>query len=123
MSLQLQSGDVLRTLATADWDQAVLAVQMGDPDSAAAPPPARDSKRSVPDESRGGFVLRAHSEPPVRRRSLSERSIAVKRTILQVSPPASLLDFLMFHRPTGWSKSPDTLTVPVTLCNFAGSAP
>lgn len=35
------------------------------------------------DDSRGGFVLRARSEPPSRRRSLSERSVAVKRTILQ----------------------------------------
>lgn len=35
------------------------------------------------DDSRGGFVLRARSEPPSRRRSLSERSMAVKKTILQ----------------------------------------
>ncbi|VDN39719.1 unnamed protein product [Gongylonema pulchrum] len=34
------------------------------------------------DESRGGFVLKARSEAPTRRRSLSERSLAVKRTIL-----------------------------------------
>ncbi|CAG9537737.1 unnamed protein product [Cercopithifilaria johnstoni] len=34
------------------------------------------------DESRGGFVLKACSKAPTRRRSLSERSLAVKRTIL-----------------------------------------
>lgn len=35
------------------------------------------------DEFRGGFVLRVHSGAPARRRrSLSERSLAVKRTIL-----------------------------------------
>ncbi|EJD76031.1 junctophilin [Loa loa] len=33
-------------------------------------------------ESRGGFVLKACSKAPTRRRSLSERSLAVKRTIL-----------------------------------------
>lgn len=35
------------------------------------------------DEGRGGFVLKSRSEAPTRRRrSLSERSLAVKRTIL-----------------------------------------
>ncbi|VDO55079.1 unnamed protein product [Onchocerca flexuosa] len=34
------------------------------------------------DENRGGFVLKACSKAPTRRRSLSERSLAVKRTIL-----------------------------------------
>ncbi|VDN82797.1 unnamed protein product [Brugia pahangi] len=33
-------------------------------------------------ENRGGFVLKACSKAPTRRRSLSERSLAVKRTIL-----------------------------------------
>nr|CAD2129348.1 unnamed protein product [Meloidogyne enterolobii] len=35
------------------------------------------------DESRGGFVLKAYSGTNKRRRSLSERSLAVKRSILQ----------------------------------------
>uniref|UniRef100_A0A8R1Y0J1 Junctophilin n=1 Tax=Onchocerca volvulus TaxID=6282 RepID=A0A8R1Y0J1_ONCVO len=34
------------------------------------------------DDNRGGFVLKACSKAPTRRRSLSERSLAVKRTIL-----------------------------------------
>ncbi|KRZ72008.1 Junctophilin-3 [Trichinella papuae] len=42
-----------------------------------------DKDKRSKDENRGGFVLRARSEPPTRRRSLSERSIAVKRTIFQ----------------------------------------
>ncbi|KFD57202.1 hypothetical protein M514_02087 [Trichuris suis] len=42
-----------------------------------------DKDKRNQDENRGGFVLRARSEPPARRRSLSERSIAVKRTIFQ----------------------------------------
>uniref|UniRef100_A0A914VI51 Junctophilin-3 n=1 Tax=Plectus sambesii TaxID=2011161 RepID=A0A914VI51_9BILA len=46
-------------------------------------PGANRPQSSGGDESRGGFVLRACSEPPQRRRrSLSERSLAVKRTIL-----------------------------------------
>uniref|UniRef100_A0A915PDI8 Junctophilin n=1 Tax=Meloidogyne floridensis TaxID=298350 RepID=A0A915PDI8_9BILA len=43
----------------------------------------RGEQTSQLDESRGGFVLKAYSGTNKRRRSLSERSLAVKRSILQ----------------------------------------
>jgi junctophilin len=46
--------------------------------------PAAERDRRV-DDSRGGFVLKARSDdPPVRRRSLVERSSNLKKSILQV---------------------------------------
>lgn len=50
----------------------------------AAADPAADRDRRL-DDGRGGFVLKARSdEPPVRRRSFSERSSTIKKTFFQV---------------------------------------
>lgn len=52
----------------------------------AAPDPAERRDRRM-DDSRGGFVLKARSdEPPVRRRSLGEKSSNIKKKVLSVSP-------------------------------------
>lgn len=49
------------------------------------PDPAERRDRRM-DDSRGGFVLKARSdEPPVRRRSLVERSSNIKKKMLSVS--------------------------------------
>lgn len=47
--------------------------------------PAADRDKRL-DDGRGGFVLKARSdEPPARRRSFSERSSTIKKTLFQVS--------------------------------------
>lgn len=47
--------------------------------------PAADRDKRL-DDGRGGFVLKARSdEPPTRRRSFSERSSTIKKTLFQVS--------------------------------------
>ena len=46
--------------------------------------PAADRDKRL-DDGRGGFVLKARSdEPPARRRSFSERSTNIKKSIFQV---------------------------------------
>lgn len=51
-----------------------------------APDPAERRDRRI-DDSRGGFVLKARSdEPPVRRRSLVEKTTNIKKGLLSVSP-------------------------------------
>lgn len=52
-----------------------------------APDPAERRDRRM-DDSRGGFVLKASSdEPPVRRRSLVEKTSNIKKGLLSVSHP------------------------------------
>uniref|UniRef100_A0A915KBJ9 Junctophilin n=1 Tax=Romanomermis culicivorax TaxID=13658 RepID=A0A915KBJ9_ROMCU len=68
----------------------------------------KQTDRSTED-SRGGFVLKARSEPPTRRRSLSERSLAVKRTILHglrgIKKQRSTGDIDQKGQPNGMGRS------------------
>lgn len=53
--------------------------------AAGAPDPAERRDKRI-DDSRGGFVLKARSdEPPVRRRSLVEKTSNIKKGLLSVS--------------------------------------
>jgi junctophilin len=55
--------------------------------------PAADRDKRL-DDGRGGFVLKARSdEPPVRRRSFSERSSTIKKSLFQVRFIINLLIF------------------------------
>lgn len=57
--------------------------------------PAADRDKRL-DDGRGGFVLKARSdEPPTRRRSFSERSSTIKKTLFQVSNVAILANFVL----------------------------
>jgi len=61
------------------------------PHSGGGTDPAADRDKRL-DDGRGGFVLKARSdEPPVRRRSFSERSSTIKKSLFQVK-------HLSFHR-------------------------
>ena len=57
--------------------------------------PAADRDKRL-DDGRGGFVLKARSdEPPVRRRSFSERSSTIKKSLFQVRFISSMVDLFI----------------------------
>lgn len=66
-----------------------------------APDPAERRDRRM-DDARGGFVLKARSdEPPVRRKSLVEKSSNIKKSILMVSYVSSFICLSLYLPAAG----------------------